>query len=227
VFLDDSASSERMFASLKGLGVRLALDDFGTGYSSLGYLRNAPFDKIKIDQSFVRGVAIRGSRNAAIIKAIVTLADTLDMETTAEGVETQDEISLMRELGCSHIQGFVYGGAVDSHEASAKATSNGGAAVAEGHRTSRLPRLRTLRWATLHVGAARREVRVRNLSATGAMIDGIELPLSAVGSTVRIELGDGRLISSTLRWVAGNRAGLEFGQAIASDSVAAAAPVQI
>ncbi|RYG63360.1 bifunctional diguanylate cyclase/phosphodiesterase, partial [bacterium] len=105
VFLDESSSSDAMFAALKGLGVRLALDDFGTGYSSLGYLRTAPFDKIKIDQSFVRGAAQPGNRNAAIIRAIVTLADTLGMDTTAEGVEIQDEIRLVRELGCSHIQG--------------------------------------------------------------------------------------------------------------------------
>src|SRR3546814_9953314 len=88
-----------MFKSLKAIGVRLALDDFGTGYSSLGYLKKAPFDKIKIDQSFVRGAAIAGNRNAAIIKAIVTLAETLGMETTAEGVELKDELALIRELG--------------------------------------------------------------------------------------------------------------------------------
>ncbi len=93
MFLDETASSEHMFKMLKGVGVRLALDDFGTGYSSLGYLKKAPFDKIKIDQSFVRGATIAGNRNAAIIKAIVTLADTLGMETTAEGVEVQDEIA--------------------------------------------------------------------------------------------------------------------------------------
>ncbi|KAK0338776.1 hypothetical protein LTR94_037214, partial [Friedmanniomyces endolithicus] len=74
-----------MFRTLKSIGVRLALDDFGTGYSSLGYLKKAPFDKIKIDQSFVRGAIQPGNRNAAIIKAIVSLADTLGMETTAEG----------------------------------------------------------------------------------------------------------------------------------------------
>src|SRR3546814_17718663 len=98
-----------MFKVLKAIGVRLALDDFGTGYSSLGYLKKAPFDKIKIDQSFVRGAAIAGNRNAAIIKAIVTLAETLGMETTAEGVELKDELALIRELGCSHIQGYIYG----------------------------------------------------------------------------------------------------------------------
>src|SRR3546814_11503094 len=90
-----------MFKVLKAIGVRLALDDFGTGYSSLGYLKKAPFDKIKIDQSFVRGAAIAGNRNAAIIKAIVTLAETLGMETTAEGVDLKDELALIRELGRS------------------------------------------------------------------------------------------------------------------------------
>ena len=92
VFLVESESTDDMFAKLKSLGVRLALDDFGTGYSSLGYLKKAPFDKIKIDQSFVRGAAKSGSRNAAIIRAIVTLAESLGMDTTAEGAETHDEL---------------------------------------------------------------------------------------------------------------------------------------
>ena len=93
VFLAESESTDDMFAKLKSLGVRLALDDFGTGYSSLGYLKKAPFDKIKIDQSFVRGAAKSASRNAAIIRAIVTLAESLGMDTTAEGAETHDELT--------------------------------------------------------------------------------------------------------------------------------------
>ena len=97
-----------MFSALKAIGVRFALDDFGTGYSSLGYLKKAPFDKIKIDQSFVRGATLQGSRNGAIIAAIVSLAEALNMETTAEGVETLDELDLVRSLGCSHIQGYIY-----------------------------------------------------------------------------------------------------------------------
>ena len=109
VFLVESESTDDMFAKLKSLGVRLALDDFGTGYSSLGYLKKAPFDKIKIDQSFVRGAASKDSRNAAIIRAIVTLAESLKMDTTAEGAETHDELTLIRELGCSHIQGYIFG----------------------------------------------------------------------------------------------------------------------
>jgi diguanylate cyclase (GGDEF)-like protein/PAS domain S-box-containing protein len=100
VFLNDDADTDAMFARLKGIGVRLALDDFGTGYSSLGYLKKAPFDKIKIDQSFVRGAAIKGSRNSAIIKSIVSLAEALSMDTTAEGAETQDRKST--RLNSSH-----------------------------------------------------------------------------------------------------------------------------
>ncbi|MCB2059704.1 MAG: EAL domain-containing protein, partial [Novosphingobium sp.] len=107
VFLNDDTLTKAMFTALKRVGVRLALDDFGIGYSSLGYLKKAPFDRIKIDQSFVRGATMAGSRNGAIIASIVSLAEALGMETTAEGVETLDELDLVRMLGCSHIQGFI------------------------------------------------------------------------------------------------------------------------
>ena len=109
VFLSDSDATDVTFARLKGLGVRLALDDFGTGYSSLGYLKKAPFDKIKIDQSFVRGAASSTNRNSAIIRAIVTLAESLDMDTCAEGVETHDDLQLIRDLGVSQVQGYIFG----------------------------------------------------------------------------------------------------------------------
>ena len=210
VFLNEDSASEKMFRSLKTIGVRLALDDFGTGYSSLGYLKKAPFDKIKIDQSFVRGAIQPGSRNAAIIKAIVSLADTLGMETTAEGVEQQDEIALIRELGCSHIQGFVYGRPARSAEVVAHLDRDGGRAEPIGFRTSRATRYKMLRKARLELGDEAGEVRIRDISVGGAMIDGVDLPAEAIGYPVRIEVIEGDMLSATIRWIDDGKAGLAF-----------------
>ena len=218
VFLTDSAASGRMFAALKGIGVRLALDDFGTGYSSLGYLRSAPFDKIKIDQSFVRGAAVPGGRNAAIIQAIVTLATALGMETTAEGVEIQDEIELVRRLGVSHIQGYVYGRPMAAADAHALA-GDAGRASPVGHKSSRSPRARVLRRARLDIGGESVLVRIRNLSATGAMVDGADLSRFPVGAPVRIELVDDQLSPGRLRWTADGRAGLAFDGSFSLDGL--------
>ena len=213
VFLNESASSDQMFKALKGIGVRLALDDFGTGYSSLGYLKKAPFDKIKIDQSFVRGAIQPGNRNAAIIKAIVTLADTLGMETTAEGVEQQDEIGLIADLGCSHIQGFVYGRPARAEDVQAQLNAAGGKAAAVGHRVSRAARTSMLRSARIELGDEAGEVRIRNISSNGVMIDGVEFPEEAVGVDVLIELVENQLFPATIRWAQDGRAGLELAQA--------------
>ncbi|MEO5867160.1 MAG: EAL domain-containing protein [Sphingomonas sp.] len=212
VFLDETASSEHMFKMLKGLGVRLALDDFGTGYSSLGYLKKAPFDKIKIDQSFVKGAAVAGNRNAAIIKAIVTLADTLGMETTAEGVEIQDEIELIRELGCSHIQGYVYGKPARAEEVAKQLLVNDGLATASGYRVSRAPRTTMLRSARIAADGAEGEVRIRNMSSTGALIDGIEIDGELAEIDVMIELLEDQMFPAKLRWAADGKAGLEFAE---------------
>ena len=212
VFLDGSKSTDSMFKSLKGIGVRLALDDFGTGYSSLGYLKSAPFDKIKIDQSFVRGAAIDGSRNAAIIKAIVNLASSLNMETTAEGVETQDEIELIRELGCSHIQGYVYGKPARAELVRTALNEGNGAATISGYRVSREQRTKLFRTAMLEVAGERGEVRIRNISATGAMIDGIEFGRDPQSVTLSIELLEGDLMPARVRWAKDGRAGIEFAE---------------
>ena len=109
VFLREGKSTGRTLDALRSLGVSLALDDFGTGYSSLGYLQRTEFSKIKIDRSFVRSAAEGNEDSLAIIKAIVSMARGLGMATTAEGVETEAERALVRELGCSQIQGFLIG----------------------------------------------------------------------------------------------------------------------
>jgi EAL domain-containing protein (putative c-di-GMP-specific phosphodiesterase class I) len=92
--------------TLRGLGVRIALDDFGTGYSSLSYLRSFPFDKLKIDQSFVRDLGNDASAHA-IIRAITTLAAALGIETLAEGVELEATMDALRREGCDLIQGYL------------------------------------------------------------------------------------------------------------------------
>ena len=209
VFVSQSATSDQMFKSLKGIGVRLALDDFGTGYSSLAYLKNAPFDKIKIDQSFVRGAAIPGNRNSAIIKAVVTLAVTLGMETTAEGVELQDEADLVRDLGCSNIQGYFYGRPARFEEVSARLNESGQASPL-GHKVSRSPRTTMFRSAMLRLGNVSGEVRIRNISATGALIDGVEFPKDPGNIDVLIELLEGQMFAAKVRWAKEGKAGLEF-----------------
>ncbi|WP_279359721.1 putative bifunctional diguanylate cyclase/phosphodiesterase [Methylobacterium indicum] len=106
VLLQDNASTLAILHRLKGLGVRIAMDDFGTGYSSLGYLRSFPFDKIKIDRAFVADLAVRPDA-LAIVRAVTTLADSLGMTTTAEGVETQEQLAHLRGAGCTEVQGYL------------------------------------------------------------------------------------------------------------------------
>jgi diguanylate cyclase (GGDEF)-like protein len=107
VFLEGTTSTLDLLHRLRALGVRIALDDFGTGYSSLSYLRSFPFDKIKIDRSFITPVA-SDEGAAAIVRAIVDLAAAFDMETTAEGVEDEDQLAKLRAQGCGSIQGFLF-----------------------------------------------------------------------------------------------------------------------
>jgi EAL domain-containing protein (putative c-di-GMP-specific phosphodiesterase class I) len=105
VLLQDDASTLAMLHQLRDLGVRICMDDFGTGYSSLSYLRSFPFDKIKIDRSFVAH-ATDSKDGAAIIGAIATLGTSLGIETTAEGVETAEQFAMVRQQGCTEAQGY-------------------------------------------------------------------------------------------------------------------------
>jgi diguanylate cyclase (GGDEF)-like protein len=109
VFMGDDAATLAALTSLQALGVRLVLDDFGKGYSSFGYLSRACFAKIKIDQLFVRGAANGQHESLAIVNSILALANGLGVETTAEGIETLAQAELMVHLGCSQLQGFLFG----------------------------------------------------------------------------------------------------------------------
>ena len=107
VLLTDVGPTLATLHRLRAMGVRVAMDDFGTGYSSLSYLRSFPFDKIKVDQSFVRGLD-EAPESAAIIRAIAGLGATLGMRITAEGVETADQLDVVRRAGCNEIQGYFF-----------------------------------------------------------------------------------------------------------------------
>jgi EAL domain-containing protein (putative c-di-GMP-specific phosphodiesterase class I) len=105
VLLHDEAWVRTLLEKLAGLGVCIAMDDFGTGYSSLSYLRSFPFSKIKIDRSFVEGV-VGHSDSLAIVQATIQLSHKLGMQTTAEGVETAEQLAVLSAEGCTHAQGF-------------------------------------------------------------------------------------------------------------------------
>ncbi|RXH00039.1 EAL domain-containing protein [Bradyrhizobium zhanjiangense] len=108
VLLERGTENHAFMERLKHLGIELALDDFGTGYSSLSYLTAFPFDKIKIDKSFIRNLTHQ-PRSSAIISSIVTLARGLDMSVTAEGVETREEFERLKALGVNFAQGYLFG----------------------------------------------------------------------------------------------------------------------
>jgi EAL domain-containing protein (putative c-di-GMP-specific phosphodiesterase class I) len=108
VLIENTDGAIRTLNELRGMGTRLVLDDFGTGYSSLSYLQRLPFDKLKVDRSFVQRMETdAGSR--AIVKAIIAMSSSLNLEVTAEGVETVEQLQLLCALGCHELQGFLLG----------------------------------------------------------------------------------------------------------------------
>ena len=207
VFLSGSEATEAMFARLKNAGVRLALDDFGTGYSSLGYLKKAPFDKIKIDQSFVRGSSNGDTTNSAILRSIITLADSLNMDTTAEGVETHDDLALIRELGCSQVQGYIFGRPMYP-EAARELARSVEAVTAQGYETTRPPRQTLLRNAMLQWNGMVLPVRIRNISAGGALLEAERgLP---PGAQLQLDIPGCGSFGAEVRWTRESRLGIKF-----------------
>ena len=123
--IEDPDRAIEIHSRLRGLGVRVNLDDFGTGYSSLSYLQRFAVDALKIDRSFVSKVGVSGA-GTAIVRAIVTLAHSLGMGALAEGVETEQQLGLLRELGCDHAQGFYFSHAVEADRATDMISKGGG-----------------------------------------------------------------------------------------------------
>jgi len=121
VFMREGTGAVQILERILDLGVRLSLDDFGTGYSSLGYLARTRFSTIKVDRSFVQGASKGQPEPIAIIRAVVALAQSLGMATTAEGVETEQEHQMIQELGCTKVQGYYFGRPLPVTEARALA----------------------------------------------------------------------------------------------------------
>ncbi len=113
--MSNQEHAEKVLSQFKSLGFHLSMDDFGTGYSSLAYLKRFPFDTVKIDQSFIRGIP--GNRDdCAIVEAILAMAQSLELKVVAEGVETQEQSDFLRNLGCDQFQGYLFSKPIPSAE---------------------------------------------------------------------------------------------------------------
>ncbi|MEO5707977.1 MAG: EAL domain-containing protein [Alteraurantiacibacter sp.] len=130
IFLRDARTARQTLEEIMALGCSIALDDFGTGYSSLGYLRTLRFSTIKVDRSFVQGAAQNNPESLAIVNAVVAMARSLEMTTTAEGVEDLAQAELVRELGCTKIQGYYFGRPMPALEARSLVVKRRNVAVA-------------------------------------------------------------------------------------------------
>ena len=115
VLMQEGEATLSTLYQLRALGVRIAMDDFGTGYSSLSYLQSFPFDKIKIDRSLVKDIA-DGLGSLNIVRAVAAMANGLGMVTTAEGVETKEQLDTVRAEGCTEMQGFLFSRPLPAHE---------------------------------------------------------------------------------------------------------------
>ena len=214
VLVDTDAVNE-MIKQLRSLGVRLSLDDFGTGYSSLGYLSKVRFDKIKIDQSFVRGSTEADTSKSAIISAVVSLGRAMDMEITAEGVEAMDELALVKDRGATHIQGYIFSRAISQQEVVDKLASGDLRYEPQGPEKHRSDRRTLLRRVGVIHEDHRYDAVMRNLSKTGAMIEGLlHVP---IGTDLVLDLGGGQLAVCTVRRSEEATQGVEFETPLISD----------
>ncbi|AWW74980.1 GGDEF domain-containing protein [Erythrobacter sp. KY5] len=208
VFVGDLEATIAQFKKLKRIGIRLALDDFGTGYSSLSYLQNAPFDKLKIDQSFVRGCASEDANNGILVAAIVSMASAMGMETVAEGVEAKDEYHMVVQHGANLLQGYLFSGALTLEQLMERFEAGEIEFKPRGPEKYRAERHTEFRKIGLVHGDARYNVILRNISKTGAMIDGLlDVP---VDTDVVLDLGGGQLAVATVKRSDGSIQGVEF-----------------
>jgi hypothetical protein len=178
-------------------------------------LRKAPFDKIKIDQSFVRGSTEPDNSNSAIIAAIVSLAEALEMETVAEGVEAMDELALVRMRRAQNVQGFIYSRAVPHDKVMEKLKDGNFIYEPSGPPKQRSMRRTMFRRIGVIHEDHRYDAVLRNLSKTGAMIEGLlDVP---IGTDLVLDLGEGQLAVGSVRRSQDATQGIEFEDPLISD----------
>jgi diguanylate cyclase (GGDEF)-like protein/PAS domain S-box-containing protein len=211
VFLHETPATSQNLAQIQSLGVRLSLDDFGTGYSSLGYLRKATFNKIKIDRSFVQGIDVRNNNNEAIIKAVVALAKSYGIITTAEGAETAGEVQALHDLGCDQVQGFAFGHPMQCYEASllCQEEEKSFKKLVHAPREARLLMIKTIE---ITIQGRSFLAVLRNVSCGGAMIE-TEADLN-LGDVVDLNLPSYGKARGTICWIDNRRAGISFDEDI-------------
>ena len=215
VFMGDFETIDDIFRALKDLGVRLALDDFGTGYSSLSYLRSAPFDKIKVDRTFVEGCTQKDQNSAKIIAAIISLSDALGMETTVEGVEAFDQLEVVRGMNARLIQGWIYAKAMDQETLLARMANGELHIIPDGPLRHRSERRSVFRRIGVIHDDHRYEALMRNLSKTGALIDGLlNVP---EGTILVLDLWEGQLVVCTVTRSQDAMIAVEFETPLVSD----------
>jgi diguanylate cyclase (GGDEF)-like protein len=215
VFMGDSETVAETFRTLKSLGVRLALDDFGTGYSSLSYLRSAPFDKLKVDRSFVDSCTLKDENSDKIIAAIIGLSDALGMEVTVEGVEAFDQLELVKSKGAKLIQGWIYSKALRQEVIVARMLSGEFRIEPDGPEKHRSERRSVYRRIGIIHDDHRYEALLRDLSKTGARIDGlVGVP---VGTELVLDLTGGQLVVCTVNRSVEATIAVEFETPLVSD----------
>ena len=215
VFMGDSETVEETFNTLKALGIRLALDDFGTGYSSLSYLRSAPFDKLKVDRSFVDSCTLKDQNSDKIIAAIISLSEALGMEVTVEGVEAFDQLELVKSKGAKLIQGWIYSKALKQETIVERMQSGEFRIEPDGPEKHRSERRSVYRRIGIIHDDHRYEALLRDLSKTGARIDGlVGVPL---GTELVLDLGGGQLVVCTVNRVTEASIAVEFETPLVND----------
>ena len=208
LFLGDANAVDKVLGSLFKLGVRLTLDEFGTGYSSLAYLRRAPFDSIKLGRNFCPEDLDANSRELDLVKAVVALAQALEMETIAYGIETMEQHRALGQSGVESIQGPLYSEAVSGEEVHTQLSTGNWAIEPSANRLARAKRRTVLRKIHVIHDDYSYEVTLRNLSRTGALIQGLaDVPLK---TQFVVDLGGGQLAVATVTRAAGDTQGLEF-----------------